>query len=61
MTEEEPMVWQPVMLVVSKRIECGCGAKAVFVVLDDNSDASSDYGYTGWCQDCWRREQESME
>ena len=62
MIEEIPHKWQPVMLVADRRIECACGALAIFIVLngedapDDTTRA--DWGYTAWCQACWAHEQE---
>lgn len=63
---EHSMVWQPVMLVVKARVECDCGAKAIFIQLGtpDELDADTtdtDYGYVAWCQDCWARETEGAE
>ena len=63
MIDDIPHKWQPVMLVADRRIECACGALAIFIVLNrENEDASdatrSDWGYTAWCQACWAHEQE---
>ena len=61
---EERMKWQPVMLVVSKRVECECGALAIFVILDEDEEQSDkdgrDMGYTAWCQSCFERAQAEM-
>lgn len=58
---DEQMRWQAVMLIAPKRVECECGALALFVVLDDpgKRDDKTDYDYTGWCQECWRRAQDN--
>ena len=61
MIDEIPHKWQPVMVVADRRIECACGALAIFIVLnceDDAPDARADWGYTAWCQACWAHEQE---
>jgi hypothetical protein len=57
---ETAFVWQPVMLIAPTRVECDCGAKAIFVQLDNHetSDGLNEYGYVAWCQDCWKRETE---
>ena len=63
--DETRMKWQPVMLIVPTRIECDCGALAIFVVLDEDADADAehseegtrDMGYTAWCQACFERAQ----
>ena len=59
-TDIEEKTWQPLLVIVSKRIECDCGAKAIFIQLDDfeTADGQRDYGYVAWCQDCWKRETE---
>ena len=66
MIDNIPHKWQPVMLVADRRIECRCGALAIFIVLNrENEDASdatrSDWGYTAWCQACWAHEQEHAQ
>ena len=57
---ERACVWQPVMLISAGRVECDCGAKAIFIQLDDHEtrDGDNEYGYVAWCQDCWQRETE---
>lgn len=60
-TDEMPPIWQPIVLVVSKRIDCWrCGAKAVLVILDDHEvdEDHEAFSYTPWCQDCWQKEAE---
>lgn len=61
-TEDDEVLikWQPVMMILGKhRLECECGALAVFVTADiaDNQieDASA------WCQDCFERKQSEDE
>ena len=56
---ETAYVWQPVMLIVPERVECDCGAKAIFIVLDDHetNEGGNEYGYVAWCRDCWEKEQ----
>ena len=64
MIDEIPHKWQPVMLVADRRIECACGALAIFIVLnqEDAPDATrSDWGYTAWCQACWAHAQEHAQ
>lgn len=51
--------WQPVMLVATRRVECACGALAVFVLLEDGEDGADDWTYSPYCQDCWQRESEA--
>lgn len=57
---EREYVWQPLMVIAPQRIECDCGAKAIFVVLDNHEtrEGASEYGYVAWCRECWQREQE---
>lgn len=52
--------WQPVMLVMARRLECHCGALAVFVVLDmtEDNDGHKDFEYGAYCQDCWQKDTE---
>jgi hypothetical protein len=58
MGSDQLVTWQPVMLVVTNRIECRCGAKAIFVVLNGAPIDVSEWEYTAWCQHCFEREQE---
>ena len=61
--EEQPFKWQPVMLVLPKRLECECGALAVFVIMEDEEeprDGKRDLSYTGYCQLCFMKEQEEI-
>lgn len=48
--------WQPVVMVLDRRLECECGALAVFVngkVKDDKYNALENVDV--WCQDCWQK------
>lgn len=56
--EEVRVIWQPVMLITTKRVECRCGAKAIFVILDGAPDDIPEWDYTALCQDCFVREQQ---
>lgn len=52
--------WQPIMLVASHRVECECGALAIFVILDEEEvgeDGKHDFDYTAWCQSCFEKAQ----
>lgn len=55
--------FQPVMLVMERRLECHCGALAIFVVLDkteeDGDHTQFDYG--AYCQDCWQKDHEEED
>lgn len=52
--------WQPVVMIVNKRLECKCGALAVFV----NGDIPEDGEYNQlenvdvWCQICYEKMQD---
>lgn len=52
--------WQPIMLVKQDRLECSCGALAIFVVLNEElaEDGKKDFDYTAWCQECFSKAQE---
>jgi hypothetical protein len=56
--------WQPVVLIVNKRLECKCGALATFVSgkIATNPD---DYNVLNdvdvWCQDCFEKAQEEQQ
>jgi len=63
-SEEQQSKWQPVMLIASHRIECECGALAIFVVLEEAESeevGKRDMDYTSWCRDCWQKVQEESE
>ncbi len=55
--------WQPVMIVTNKRIECQCGAIAIFVTGKSSED--NEYNILeeadSWCQDCFKKSQEDEE
>jgi len=56
--------WQPIMLIVNHRIECDCGALAIFVILNEeerDEDGKYNWNYTAWCQSCWKKAQEELE
>lgn len=57
--------WQPVVLIMGedKRLECECGALAIFVITEDeeSEDGKRDFSYTGWCQSCFSKAQEEVE
>lgn len=56
---EEQAKWQPVMLVKQGRLECSCGALAIFVCLDESEDGEETLlDYTAYCQDCFSRAQQ---
>ncbi len=51
--------WQPMVVVVTdgKRLECSCGAAAVFMTLrrpDPTSDTRLEVSL--WCQPCYEQE-----
>lgn len=52
---EDQAKWQPVMLVKQGRLECSCGALAIFVCLEESEDETLDY--TAWCQECFAKAQ----
>jgi len=56
--------WQPVVMVVDRRVECQCGSLAVFVtgkVSDSSDEYNSLEDVDVWCQDCFTRHQEREE
>ena len=56
--------WQPVMLVINRRLECKCGALAIFVSgkLSENADEYNDLDEVDvWCQSCFEKAQEEGE
>jgi hypothetical protein len=61
--EEKQSKWQPILLIVEHRMECECGALAIFVRLDDeiHEDGKHNFKYTAWCQDCFMKAQEEVE
>jgi hypothetical protein len=64
--QESPPKWQPVVLILQgQRLECHCGALAVFItgkVSEDDYNCMDNVDV--WCQDCFdkaRKEQEGGE
>jgi hypothetical protein len=61
-TAPEP-TYQPVMILGDKPLQCQCGARAVFMVLEHegNGDERPDgapsqtYGFGGFCASCWAK------
>lgn len=57
---ERPVKWQPVLLVVTKRIECQCGALAT-VISGRGPERDEPYylldEVDAWCQDCFFKAQ----
>lgn len=53
--------WQPVVVVTNKRLECECGALAVFVtgIQGDEHNVMEEVGV--YCQPCFQRMQEEEE
>lgn len=57
---QEP-TYQPVMILGDKPLQCQCGARAVFMVLeheDDDRPAGAPavaYGFGGFCVSCWQK------
>jgi hypothetical protein len=62
---EEPIKWQPVMMVIRGvgRLECGCGAMAIFITATVSDGAKAEGTrefdtFEGWCQACFKNAQE---
>jgi hypothetical protein len=56
--------WQPILLVVNRRINCKCGALAKIVtgIVPDNGDNDNDLeGVETWCQECFMKVQQEQE
>jgi hypothetical protein len=54
--------WQPVILVLDKRLDCKCGALASFVtgkVVDNKYNSLEEVDV--WCQPCFAKAQEEEE
>ena len=61
MTQENK--WQPLMVIAPHRLECKCGAIAIFAVLDSeipNEDEGPQFGMACWCQSCFKQAQEEV-
>lgn len=51
--------WQPVILILNRRLECKCGAIALFIVgkvVEDEYNSMEDVDV--WCQDCFDKAQQ---
>ena len=62
--EEEKLTskWQPVMLVINRRLECACGALAIFVTGRIDTDEYNTLDEVDvWCQGCFKKAQEEEE
>lgn len=59
---DEHMIWQAVMLITKERIECACGARALFIILEDEEGdpEKRDKAYSTWCQDCFEEAQKKL-
>jgi hypothetical protein len=57
--DAEQTKWQPVVLILNRRLECRCGALATFVTgrVVDNEYNSIEEADT-WCQNCLVKAQE---
>ena len=56
--------WQPVVMVVNRRLECKCGALAVFItgiLSEKNEEYNIMEQVDVWCQDCFDKAQEEEE
>lgn len=54
--------WQPVVMIINKRLECKCGAMAIFVsgsiAEDDEYNQLTEVDV--WCQTCYEKEMEDQ-
>jgi hypothetical protein len=52
--------WQPVVMIVNKRLECKCGALGVFIcgMQDENADYNELKDVDVFCQHCFQIMQE---
>jgi hypothetical protein len=53
--------WQPIMLILNRRLECVCGALAIFVTGDLVEGSISMEHVQAWCQMCFMKAQEEGE
>lgn len=55
--------WQPVILVLNRRMECACGSMAVFVTgqIPQDEDYNILEEVDAWCQDCFTTAQEAEQ
>lgn len=58
--EAERAKWQPVMLISPTRLECRCGALAIFMCLAVDADGDICDG-EAYCQPCYERIQDAEE
>jgi len=50
------------MLIAKRRVECACGALAIFISHEQQERAEgkpADVLYSAWCQSCWAKEIEA--
>lgn len=58
----EEIKWQPVALILNKRLECECGALAIFVSGNvSEKDCNVLEKADVWCQDCYVKMQQDEE
>jgi hypothetical protein len=59
MSNEQHAKWQPVMLIANRRLECKCGALAIFVTgtLEDDDVYTDLTQVDVWCQSCFEKAQ----
>ncbi len=61
-TTSTPLKWQPVTLVINTRLECRCGALAVFVTGEAvDGEYNSLEHVDVWCQECFSKAQREEE
>lgn len=55
--------WQPVMMVINRRLECKCGALAIFVTgkINDTGEYNVLNEVDVWCQQCFVQSIEGNE
>jgi len=56
----ETAVWQPLMLITPERLECRCGARAVFLLTAIDADGNICDGMA-YCQPCFQRAQDEED
>ena len=52
--------YQPMMILTDKRLECDCGALAIYMLLSF-SEQKEECVTAFYCQSCYEREQEQEE
>lgn len=52
--------WQPVVMIVNKRLECQCGNLGIFIIgtIPENNQYNQLEEVDIYCQDCYIKEQE---